>query len=300
VPLRTIGTLSVRPRNIDLAALIREQAAQHGVGERPLRLDVLLHLARLADERGCVTADAAANEAARRAERIVASTAGFAHWAATPYPAPTKPSDLRVLRADEALARPLLERFHYLRSFREASTHVVGALNDGRPAAILSFSRFDLGTLEAALPVDVAPGEVLMLSRVFAFEWAPRNTITYLVRRGLAVARDQYRSARLVLTYVNPNLGFSAASYRAGNWTLFAREHGTYYAYLDDEYVTDRFLAARFGTSDPGCLRERLGHRFAVSRMPLAPLDVYALALDRRVRGALERRSPVVVPRPRP
>jgi hypothetical protein len=139
---------------------------------------------------------------------------------------------------------------------------------------------------------------VLVLSRVFAFDWAPHNAITYLLRRALVVAQDEHPSVRLVVTYVNPNLGFSAASYRAGNWTLFAREHGTRYAYLDGEYVTDRRLAATFGTSDPDQMRNRLGHRFAVSRMPLAPLDLYALPRDRRLRGALQGRSPVDVPRP--
>ncbi|MFP5363455.1 MAG: hypothetical protein ACLGI5_12085 [Thermoleophilia bacterium] len=300
VPLRTFGTLAVGPSDADLGALVCSRAAEHGVGQRDLRLQALLHLPRLADEDGCVTSNAAAEELARRAEQMLAATAGFAHWAARPTPAPMKPSELRVIRADEALARPLLERFHYLRSFRESSTHVVGALDGDRPVAVLSFSPFDLAPLEAALPDGVAAGEVLMLSRVFAFDWAPHNTITYLLRRALNVARDQYPSARLVLTYVNPNLGFSAASYRAGNWTSFAREHGTRYAYVDGEYVTDRYLAAAFGTSDPTRLADRLGDRFAVSRMSLAPLDLYALALDRRLRSALEARPPLDVARPTP
>jgi len=62
----------------------------------------------------------------------------------------------------------------------------------------------------------------------------------------------------------------------------------------------DRRLAATFGTSDPDRMRNRLGHRFAVSRMPLAPLDLYVLPLDRRLRGALHGRPPVDVPRPTP
>lgn len=295
-----LGTMAVQPSDTDLAALVREQAAEHGVAERALRLQTLLHLPRVADQRGYVTAETAASESTRRAQRIIALTASFAHWVPRPDPMPRKPTELRVVRADETLARPLLERFHYLRSFRESSTHVAGVLADSRPAAILSFSPFDIGPLEAALPAGVARHEVLMLSRAFAFDWAPQNTITYLVRRALAIARDESPATRLVLTYVNPNLGFSAASYRAGNWTRFAREHGTRYAYVDGEYVTDRCLASTFGTSDPTRIYDRLGQRFAVSRMPLAPLDLYALALDRRLRGVLANQPPVDVPRPTP
>ncbi len=139
-----------------------------------------------------------------------------------------------------------------------------------------------------------------MLSRVFAFDWAPPNAITFLVRRATVVARERHPTARMILTYVNPNLGFSGASYRAGNWSLIAREHGTRYAYLDGEYVTDRHLAVTFGTSEPTHLLDRIGDRFAVSRMPLAPLNVYALALERRLRPLLERRTPADVQRPVP
>lgn len=231
---------------------------------------------------------------------MVAAIRGVGDWAAEPDPPLAEPSELRVSRADDSLAQLLLERFHYLRSFRESSVHVVAATAEGRPAAIVSFSPFDVSPLEAAMPRGVAASQVLMLSRVFAFDWAPKNTITYLLRRALAIARDPFPEARMVLTYVNPNLGFSAASYRAGNWTAFAREHGTRYAYVDGEYVTDRWLATTFGTSDPTGLRSELGERFAISRMPLAPLDLYALALDRRLRSTLEQQPPFDVPRPTP
>jgi hypothetical protein len=52
--------------------------------------------------------------------------------------------------------------------------------------------------------------------------------------------RARGRAPRLLLTYRNPNVGFTGASYRAGNWILWARERGTRYSYLDRQYITDR------------------------------------------------------------
>ncbi|MEA2195480.1 MAG: hypothetical protein QOG42_1914, partial [Solirubrobacteraceae bacterium] len=112
---RTLRTLAVRPSGTDLAELIREQAAHHGVGERALRLQALLHLPRLADEEGYVTAGPAADELCRCASRMVDSIRGVADWAAEPDPRPAEPSELCVSRADESVAQLLLERFHYLR-----------------------------------------------------------------------------------------------------------------------------------------------------------------------------------------
>ena len=297
MPLRTLDSLAVGSADADLVAVVHEHAQTHGVGERALRLETLLHLPRLADRDGHVSFDVAVGEVAARSHRLLTAAGPFEAWRAVPAPAPAEPSALDVVTADDTLARPLLERFHYLRSFRPSSTHVVGALADGRPAAILSFSPFDLPSLEQALPA-VTADETLVLSRVFAFDWVPRNTITYLLRRALPTVRDRYPSARLLLSYVNSNLGFSGASYRAGNWRLLAREHGTRYAYVDGDYVTDRRLAARFGTSDPVGLRHRLGARFASTSMALAPLDVYALGLDRPLRRSLAGWVPLDVPRP--
>ena len=47
------------------------------------------------------------------------------------------------------------------------------------------------------------------------------------------------------------------------------------YRYLDGRYTTDRQLASEFGKHDDVTYRRLLGHRFAVSVMPLAPLLVF-------------------------
>lgn len=297
VPPLTLDRLRVGPLDQRLKATIVRQAAQHHVEERALRLQALLHLPRIADGTGHVASHAAKEETASLAKGILATTGEFASWAVPPTCVPAAPSELHVQVADESIARPILERFHYLRSFRQSSLHVVGAASDGSPAALMSFSAFDLTALERALPSDVASAEALVLSRVFAFNWLPRNGITYLMRRALAIVRERHPAARFVFTYVNPNLGFSAASYRAANWRLIAQEYGTRYAYLDGDYVTDRHLLAVFGTTDAARLRDRLGERFVVSHMPLAPLDLYGLALDRRLDRSMGERPPVAVQR---
>jgi hypothetical protein len=110
--------------------------------------------------------------------------------------------------------------------------------------------------------------------------------MSYLIRAAVERLR-QHRRALILVTYVNPNLGFTGATYRAANWTRLAREHGTHYSYVDSVYVTDRQLIARFGTADPFVLRERLGEQFQRSLMPLDPLDVYAFALEPTLRAQL-------------
>ena len=78
-----------------------------------------------------------------------------------------------------------------------------------------------------------------------------------------------------MLTYVNPNMGFTGSSYRASGWCLLGTEPGTSYRYLDHRYVTDRRLVAAYGTCQDTALRRLLGGRYTRSIMPLEPLLVF-------------------------
>ena len=89
---------------------------------------------------------------------------------------------------------------------------------------------------------------------------------------------------KILLTYVNPNLGFTGASYEASNWVYFAREENTRYSYLDGYYVTDRVLESKFGTANPTKLKCIYGKRFESTTMPLLALDLYAYFLEKATR----------------
>jgi hypothetical protein len=84
----------------------------------------------------------------------------------------------------------------------------------------------------------------------------------------------------MLLTYLDPNLGFRGTVYRATNWVLFGREKKTRYLYLDDNYVTDRRMIKEYGTADLLKLRPLLGSRITSSHEPLRPLELYIYFLD--------------------
>jgi hypothetical protein len=264
--------------------LVETVAARTDISPRALRLQTLLHLPRLAATHGRdVDERLAANETERLAGKIAAEAAAFASLAAAPPTIPASPTELGVAPAEASTARAIEEHFHYIHSFRDDAV-AYAAFSDDHPAALATVSPLDLEPLIGTLPFGLAAEEVGIVSRVFAFDWAPRNTITYLLAR---VARKVFErgATKLLLTYLNPNLGFTGASYRAGNWALYAREHGTRYAYLDGDYITDRKLAERFGASSPKALDVALDGRIEFSHVRLAPLELYALFADSRLRA---------------
>jgi hypothetical protein len=243
-------------------------------GELPTYRDVflqaLLHLPRIAYPDGTIDEVRALAEIARiRAWR--AAELEPVRGMAQPPPKLPQLDQLSVQFVPRPDAEPIVSRFHYLRSFREDSTNLA-AIYKHRIVALCSISPLDLQQLGRNLPIDSAQ-QVAVISRVFAFDWAPRNVLSYLLSRAQQ-SRVVGEEVRLLLTYLNPHMGFTGASYKAANWQRLGIEFGTRHAYLRGRYITDRRLA-RLSTSE---LRE-----VEFSRMPLKPLLILGRFLDRRL-----------------
>lgn len=275
----------VDSRSQDLRALAERCVADEDAARR-LLARFLLHLPRLADAEGRV----AAADALREAERLSRQEFAAPQWLVPSADLPRSPTELKLGDIDAARARLLHERFHYLRSYRQGR-HLAGFAGD-RVAVLLTFSPLDLAPLSMAMPAGVAEPEALVLSRVYATAWAPRNSLSRMLADAVRLLRDSDSAPRILLTYLNPGIGFDGASYKAANWFLFGREHGTRYAYLDESYITDRELTSSYGTSDATTLKGLLGSRVAFSSMPLQPLEVYAFALNGRLRRDIAGSSP--------
>jgi len=271
-------TCKVTPDDALLLSRVGDIAQQHDVPTRPLHLQALLQLPRVADSAGLLPIgllnqllDELALELPARPEWVINAP-------------PTSPRDFKFHEMDWSRANDLMLRFHYLRSPR----------SDGR-AYGLSTPSGELAALCVASPLDVGSIELLMathgretttvrvISRVFAFPSAPKNSISFLLSR--VCKREASLGVTDLVTYVNPNMGFRGESYRASGWFRLGSEPGTKYRYLDQRYITDRELHARYGRRTDSDYFAMLGHRFAISIMSLNPLLLFARNIDSYASG---------------
>jgi hypothetical protein len=258
---------------------------------RDLLLQALLHLPRIARPDGTVEIVEARDEIERLRAIRAEELAPLRGLAQAPEVLP-KLSDLEVRLLGRDVVAPVLSHFHYLRSLREDGV-TVGVLYTGRIVALCTVSPLDLPVIAAKLPV--LPAEGAVVSRVFVFDWAPRNIVSYLLARTETCRFVADEDVRMLLTYVNPNMGFTGASYRAANWLPLGLETGTRYAYLDGRYITERQLQT---------LPPRMRGRVEYSRMPLRPLVLFCRLLDKRLQRAhpngfdirVERQEPIRTP----
>jgi hypothetical protein len=265
-------------------------SAYRGVDEGSLLKQLSLHLPRLTFEENssevCVL---------REAERLAVRLANLRYEYLSLVPEglgdnlPVR--DFAVEPIADEHARPILERFHYLLSYRPNSLHF-GLRRRGSspwPVAMLSLSQFDLMNMLEALPADPDADSFMVVSRIYAFKQAPLNSISFLLARIREKLSVDSPHVRFLVTYLNPNVGFSGASYKADNWTLYGEESDTRYVYVDLDYRTDRWLVDTFGTADLRVLRTGLRERVSTSLFPLLPLKVYVRSTTNEIIPTADR-----------
>jgi hypothetical protein len=282
-----------RPPSIDdLIARVRanednifSHAREREIDPLTLRSQLLLNLPRL------VTADNFPDECDIQREILVASNLleerqrPYADWLKPPEK-PIALGDLEFISLDEDTAKIYHERFHYIGSYRPGRHFAFQDRNSGRIVCIGSTACFDLRHAEEKIAPDVDPKSAFMLSRFFAFRWAPDRTFSHFHGK-LRLKLIKEFDTKLMFSFVNPNLGFDGRSYKSANWMLFAREAATRYMYLDGHYRTMRFFVNNYGTSDTDQLRKKLGLSFQVSTVNFHPMWLLAIPLQRRARRAI-------------
>jgi len=265
-------TCRVAPCDESLLRCVRFAAHAAVRPVRPLHLQALLQLPCLADVCGFVPSAVADSLLAELAHELPEKD----EWLVGD--AVSSPRLLNFHDIEKEKARNIMQRFHYLRSPRTDGRAYGLSTDAGRLVALCVSSPSDVELLHTLLAQNGRPTEsARVLSRVFAFEGAPKNSISYMLSR--AGREEKKLGVTDFVTYVNPNMGFTGSSYRASGWQVLGSEPGTMYRYLDGRYITDRELTARFGQRDDESLHYLLSHRFATSIMMLSPLLVFHTTL---------------------
>ena len=269
--------------------LLDAVADASGVPKRALTVRTLLHLPRLARPDGRIGANEVQNEVRRNAERLRRDQESID--ALIPKYGYTL-TDLEFVRLGSNEANHVFSTLHYLRSARPGSLNF--ALVDPvqrLPVTLCSASPLEWMRVGRQLRTQfgVPLGAAWDVSRVYSFDVAPPNAISYLLSRVRQVIRREIPSVQVLTTAVDPNLGFVGASYRAANWQQWMSIKARPYLYVDGLYASPRQLRTRFGGANLTELRQAHRNiRFEQSRANLLDSVIFGC----RVRGETERVRP--------
>ena len=273
----------------DMIALVQKHQGYFNSRARALHIDPLalrcqtmLHLPR---------PDATLLREATVAEELLVSQSPPKDWMVPPE-GDVELDDLEFIVLSPDIARIYHEQLHYVRSYRPGEHFALRHKGSGKIACMGSVADFDLKHVGDMLPACNA----MMFSRFYAFRWAPANTFSYFVGK-LRPYLIKEHNTELIVTFINPNLGFTAGSHKAAQLFDLAIEKCTRYMYLDGRYQTMRYFVENHGTSDPLALKAKLGNSFQVSNIELHPLRILANPLQKRVHNLIPAK-PYVLSRP--
>jgi hypothetical protein len=232
------------------AELVARSAASHGVEPRALTVRTLLHLPRVAGHSGWLTRRQLDTELGNCAVGLRADHAGVLDLIPTDRYAL---QDLRFVSYDARNAARIFGHLHYLRSARSGSRNyaLVDPLH-GLPVTLCSVSPLEWSVVGRQLrsQFDLPAERVWDVSRVYSFDVAPSNAISFLLAKARTAIRQSDPAVELLTTAVDPNLGFTGSSYRAANWQRWMTIRPRPYLYLDGRYISPRRLRENYGTAN--------------------------------------------------
>jgi hypothetical protein len=274
---------------------IFSHAQEREIDPLTLRCKLLLHLPRLIIDDALPRECAIERETLAVSNLVEESQRPYTDWLKQPE-GPIRLCDLEFISLDADTAKIYHERFHYIGSYRPGRHFAFQDKDSRKIVCIGSVASFDLKHAEEKIAPYVDPSSVLVLSRFFAFRWAPQNTFSHFHGK-LRLQLMKEFDTKLMFSFINPNLGFKGCSHSGAHWVPFAQEAATRYMYLNGRYQTMRFFVNNHGTSDPVELKKKLGPSFEVSTMELDPMWLLAIPLQRRARKAIPAK-PYVFERP--
>jgi hypothetical protein len=250
------------------------------VEPRALAVRALLHLPRVASYEGWVKTLQVQRELKISAERLRSDTrAAIGHMPAGKF----ELRDLAFEAIASSRALPVLESLHYLRSARPDSRYF--ALVDpiqGLPVTLCGLSPLQWKCVANHMrsQYSIPPERIWDVSRVYSVDTAPRNAISVLLSKVRTFLRHNLPAAHLLVTAVDPNLGFSGCSYRAANWQQWMTVRARPYFYEECYYVSPRQLREHYGTASLPELQATYPGRFQQSRVKLLDTMIYCCSVN--------------------
>jgi hypothetical protein len=279
-----VSLADCRPHDSEFGKLVRRFAERAQIEPRALAVRTLLHLPRVAGHSGLVSWRQIDAELKRSATDLLADQEKVRRLIPT---GTFRLDQLKFVAYDNDDAAEIFTHLHYLRSARPGSLNY--ALVDpfyGLPISICSVSPLEWRRVGRQITKQSGVGmeAVWDISRVYSFDVAPANAISYLLARVRNDIRQRVPEAQLLSTAVDPNLGFTGSSYLAANWRRWMTIKARPYLYFDKGYVSPRQLRARFQTTNVADLSAMHGKRFERSRTELLDSMIFCC----RIKGETE------------
>lgn len=125
-------------------------------------------------------------------------------------------SRCRVRSVGYQTAAIVVREAHYLGALGSTSVSL-GLYIDDVIAGVLCYGTIPANNASAVCGAEMQP-TVMELTRLALYDWAPRNSESYLIGQSFRWMRDNRPDIRILLSYADSSVGHVGTIYQATNW----------------------------------------------------------------------------------
>jgi hypothetical protein len=186
------------------------------------------------------------------------------------YDNKSRRAEVHFRTVERHIGQEIQNHLHYIGQDRADTQYEFGLFHKDAevPLAYAAFSDLDRTYLLSTEYLQRIGGKLLVMTRAYGFHNQPKNSMSLLYRECSNHFRKNSKYNAIV-TAINLNLPFQAASFRGASYYPFATSP-MMFQYIDGEYSTRRRLVQEFGTDHPE--RLQMESRYSEAKMPVIPI----------------------------
>lgn len=154
-------------------------------------------------------------------------------------------------------AKKIIIKNHYTHSVNSMTQISIGFFVDDWLGGVITYGS-PVGRLTIkSIDSNLMEGEVLELTRLFAFDWLGKNTESRMIGLSIKHIKKKYPKIKCLISYADPNKKHMGTIYQATNWKyqgnlqlLESREYK-----INNKIVHSRTVISRYGTTNMEILK---------------------------------------------
>ena len=177
-----------------------------------------------------------------------------------------KLQDLYIKEIERKEAIKFMSENHYSKSCPKVIALSLGFYWEEKITTMIVFSIPASPTVLKAVANNSHENNSWELSRLFSFDWCPKNIESYCIGQSIKYIKNNYPKIKYLISFADGNWGHHGYIYQATNWIFTGQSTPRRKFFIDGKQVHEKTLVNRYGTSSVKKLKNIFKERLEISR----------------------------------
>jgi len=151
-----------------------------------------------------------------------------------------KPEEVEVKEISLKLARQIIVKNHYSHAWPHNNIIALGYYAGNKLLGVLCYGLGAAKNLIPSVCEGVSKDEGLELTRLFSFDWGPKNIESYMISQSFKYLQANFPKIKVLVSFADPSEGHQGTIYQATNWIYTGKSKGANFYKVNDRVTHPR------------------------------------------------------------